>query len=327
MRFAFAGTPEFGAWVLDHLIEIGRAPVLVVSQPDRPAGRGRTLQRPAVVERAAAAGLEWVQTDDINTAAVLDDLAAAGARTLVVAAFGQLLKSPILTAATCINVHASLLPRYRGAAPISRSLMAGEAETGVCIMRMVAGLDEGPLAVLRRLSIGLRDDAGSLARALALLGALGVAQVLDGLEDGNVTWAEQRGAPSYAAKLTPSDRDLDLGGTALSAHNQVRALAPDVGAVTDLGGLRCTVRRSWPYGEPPLDPPPTPATAIVDIPGRVRAADGRLYCGCGAGVLELLAVQPAGKRAMRADEFLRGYGARLVEGAPSDPPRFSSRKE
>ena len=329
MTFAFAGTPEFGAWVLGHLLDLGRRPALVISQPDRPAGRRRTQRRPPVIERAAAADLEWVQTADINSDDLRDRLASAGAQTLVVAAFGQLLKAPLLAALSCVNVHASLLPAYRGAAPLNRVLMTGEDETGVCIMQMVAGLDEGPFAVVRRLSIGPRDDAGSLGRALALVGAQGVAQVLDGLQDGNVTWTEQQGAPSYAAKLTAADRPIDFSGTARRAHDQVRALAPDIGAVAELGGVRCTVWRSWPYGEPPVDAPPAAAAPVVGRPGRVVGADGRLFCGCRDGVLELLAVQPAGKRTMRAAEFLRGYGTRLVPqadlGADSSPS--SSSKE
>lgn len=327
MRFAFAGTPEFGAWVLGDLLDLERTPLLVISQPDRPAGRGRTLRRPPVVERAVSAGLEWLQTGDINSDEVRTRLAAAGVQVLVVAAFGQLLKAPLLAAVSCLNVHGSLLPAYRGAAPLNRVLMAGETETGVCIMRMVAGLDEGPCALVRRLSIGPRDDAGSLGRALALLGAQGVAQVLDGLADGNVAWTEQQGTPSYAAKLTAADRQLDVAGTAEHAHDLVRALAPEIGAVAGFAGVRCTVWRTWPYGEAPLDAPPAGAVAAAGNPGLVLGVDGRLFCGCREGVLEILALQPAGKRTMRAADFLRGYGGRLAPADDLDPPPTSSSKE
>ena len=193
MRFAFAGTPEFAAWVLKDLRDLGRTPVLVISQPDRPQGRGRKMATAPAVETAQALDVPWLTTANINEQPVLDALREWHAQVLIVAAFGQMLRPTLLDSLPCLNVHGSLLPAYRGAAPIMRALRAGEAETGVCIMRMLPGLDDGPWAERSRVSISPRDDAGSLGRKLALLGAVGVDQVLTGMTDGNLVWTEQVG--------------------------------------------------------------------------------------------------------------------------------------
>lgn len=324
MRFAFAGTPEFGAQVLRDLLERGLRPVMVISQPDRPAGRGRTPAAPAVVTAARAADLPVMQTPDINAPGVRAGLLEAGVECLVVASFGQLLRSDLLSAFLCLNVHASLLPAYRGAAPIVRALMAGEAETGVSLMRMTACLDEGPWALQRRVSITARDDAGTMERTLALLGALGAAEVFDGLADGTLCWAEQSGPFTYAAKVGPSDRVFDPRLDAGRLHDRVRALAPSIGCETRCeGGLALKVWRTWPrpahaaaHHVAPAADATEPATAdevAQPDPGRLTSENGRLFVACGTGRLELLTLQPAGKRPMRAAEFLRGYGPRLGE--------------
>lgn len=317
MRYAFAGTPRFAAWVLEDLVSQGTPPCLVVSQPDRPAGRGRRLQVPPVVRVAQAAGLSYLQTADINEVAVLRALAAARAEVLVVAAFGQFLREDLLEGFLCVNVHASLLPAYRGAAPIERALMAGEAETGVSIMRMTAGLDEGPCALQKRMSLGLHDDATGVTRALALLGALGTAQVLTGLKDGTVVWTEQPDGATYAAKLGPTDRVLDFEQSARAAHDQVRALSLDRAAEADLG-VAVKILRTWPHPNADVVTDASLAGAVRAAggrPGRLLTAGDRLVVGCGEGALQILALQPAGKRPMSAAEFLRGYGARLAETA------------
>jgi methionyl-tRNA formyltransferase len=311
LRFAFAGTPAFAAWVLNDLREAGRRPELVISQPDRPRGRGRQVQPSPAVAAADKAGVPWLTTSNINEESVLDALRSANADVLVVAAFGQLLKPVLLDSLQCINVHGSLLPAYRGAAPIMRALRADEVETGVCIMRMLPGLDDGPWALRTRVSISPWDDAGSLGRKLALLGALGVDQVLGGLADGSVTWTEQVGEPTYAGKVTAEDRTLDVRGSARLAHAQVRALSPYIGCDTQAADVRFKVWRSWPYSRESLAGVAPTASAVAGSPGALALLDGRMFVGCGEGVLEVLRVQPAGKSAMETDAFLRGYAARL----------------
>lgn len=320
MRFAFAGTPDFAARVLGHLCESGRRPCLVISQPDRPKGRGRRTCAPEVVVAAEGLGLPWMQVDDVNSSETVAAISHAGAMVLVVAAFGQILRPVILERFLCVNVHASLLPAYRGAAPIERAIAAGEAFTGVSIMRMVEGLDEGPWSIQSRLSIGPRDDSGSVARSLAVLGANGVDQVLTGLGDGNVTWIEQAGESSYAAKLGPADAVLDVSLPAAALHNRVRSLSPGIGSRATSAALSLKVWRSWPFAADTVESLPPCAARVVGVPGSLGICDGRLFVGCGDGVLEILAVQPAGKGKMAVADFLRGYGDRLgdrLEGPPA----------
>lgn len=311
MKFAFAGTPDFAAWVQTHLEEIGRRPSLVISQPDRPQGRGRKLCSPSVAQAARQSGTPCIQVDDINTADVADALRQSGAKVLVVAAFGQLLKPRLLEEFLCLNIHASLLPAYRGAAPIERALAAGERTMGISIMRMTEGLDEGPWAVQTSISIGLRDDAVSVGRALALLGATGIDQVLTGIDDGNVVWTPQQGHSTYASKLSPGEAWLDVSGSALVAHNKVRAFAGGLGARADATGTSFKVWRSWPYGIDEAPEVPAMAASVNGSPGAVVVDGGRLFVGCGQGVLELLSVQPVGKNRMAASDLLRGYASKL----------------
>jgi methionyl-tRNA formyltransferase len=313
VSFIFAGTPDFAATVLRELVRSGRRPTLVVSLPDRPRGRGLKTCCPPVVVEAARLEIEAVQVDDLNAPDTVAVLAATGAKKLVVAAFGQLLREVVLERFLCLNVHPSLLPAYRGAAPIERALAAGEERTGVSIMRMTAGLDEGPWAIQKEISIGLHDDAGSLGRSLALLGAVSIDQVLTGLTDGTISWTEQRGPSSYARKLDAHDCALRVGLGARAVHDGVRALSPDIGVRTHSGTVKFKVWRTWPYGQAGLDPVPDQALGLAGSPGRLLCAGGRLYLGCAEGVVELLLVQPVGKARMTAAEFLRGYKARLGE--------------
>lgn len=320
MSFAFAGTPRFAAWVLRDLAEIGVRPALVISQPDRPRGRGRKVAEPAAVAQATLLGVECLQADDINAPVVLERLQQLDLPILVVAAFGQLLRKPLLDVVLCINVHGSLLPSYRGAAPIERALAAGETMTGVSIMRVTERLDEGPWAQQRGVQVGLGDDAGSVARVLSFLGAVGLAQVLDSVADGTVVWNEQEGHPSYAPKLEARDCVLDTTRGARSVHDQVRALSPWIGARAASGQAVFKVWRTWPYGEPGLPMVPSPAEAVAGSPGAIIAAGGRLFLGCGRGVVEVLEMQPANSGRMIAACFLRGHGARLGRRlAPVEP--------
>lgn len=319
MRFVFAGTPDFAAKVLTHLDGIGRRPCLVISQPDRPKGRGQKTCPPEVIEAAEKLGIPHLQVDDINSPETIGCIAGTGAAILVVAAFGQILRPAMLERFLCLNVHGSLLPAYRGAAPIERALAAGESVTGVSIMRMAEGLDEGPWTLQSTLSIGLRDDAGSIARGLAVLGATGLDQVLTGLGDGNVTWTEQGEGATYAAKLSAVDTVLDVSKTAHSLHDQVRSLSPGLGARTASGGLSLKIWRTWPHGMPGLEPLPTVARHVDGKPGRLAVGEGRLFAGCAEGAVEFLLVQPAGKDKMATADFLRGYAGRLGETLDIDP--------
>ena len=323
MRFALAGTARFASWVLRDLVELGRSPVLVISQPDRPRGRGRRSSPPEAVCRARDVGIDCLQTEDINLPDVLDNLKACRASTLVVAAFGQIFRRPLLDAVTCLNIHGSVLPKYRGPAPIERALAAGEPVTGVSIMRVTERVDEGPLAQQIQLSVSLRDDAGSLRRALAFLGAMAVGQVLDAIADGTVAWTEQSGTSSYAPKLSKADWILDTTAGARRVHDQVRALSPYVGAQSILGGLETKVWRTWPYGQAGLSVLPTAATSVAGVPGSVAAVGERLFLGCGEGAVEVLEIQPVDRQRMTADAFVRGYGKRLADG--SDSTRIRSR--
>lgn len=317
MSFAFAGSPEFASWVLEHLVAVGRRPVLVISQPDRPCGRGRCSAAPPAILTASRLGLGSLQPEDINAPSVLSRLRAEGVSVLVVASFGQILRTPLLESILCVNVHASLLPAYRGAAPIERALMAGEEETGVTIMRVTEDLDAGPWALKKRLSINLTDDAGSLKRELALLGAIGIDQVLTSIEDGTVQWIEQEGPTSYAEKLTAADCVVDPRRGAKEFHDWVRALSPRVGLRARSGEVDFKIWRSWPYGQVGLSPVPSQAAPVDSRPGRLLASGERLYLGCTEGVVELLAVQPSGRPKMTAAAFLRGYRCRL--GATVEP--------
>ncbi|MHB9148755.1 MAG: methionyl-tRNA formyltransferase [Thermoleophilia bacterium] len=307
MRFGFAGTPEFGAAVLQELLRVGRVPECVVTQPARPAGRGRRPRSSPVATLAERMHLPLIETPDINSAEVRAALLGAHVETLLVAAFGQMFREPLLTSFDCINVHASLLPAYRGAAPIVRALMAGEAQTGVCIMRMTEGLDEGPVAARSIISVGLWDDRDAVESALALVGAHAAAHVLDALGGGFVHW-EPQGAPStYAAKLVASDRDLDLTRPAAQVHDHVRALSPVPGATTRMGDLDVKLLRTWPN----TNQKATAAPSIDGRPGEVAITGGRLFLGCGEGRVEILRIQPSGKRSMSAAEFVRGYSSSL----------------
>lgn len=312
MRFAYAGTPEFGAQVLRRLLQRGFTPTLVITQPARPAGRGRRETHSPVAGVAAASGLALVETADINSVDVVARLRAGGARALVVAAFGQMLRAAVLDEFECLNVHASLLPRHRGAAPIARALMAGDERTGVCVMRMTPGLDEGPTTACSSVSVGLWQDAGEVAEVLAVLGADAVGHVLEaGVGAGDrVSWTEQEGSITYAAKLTASDHELDLGAAAAGAHNTVRALSPDIGARVRLGDLDVKVWRTWPH--------PGPDAPAAGRAGVAARRGDRLFLGCGTGSLEVMTIQPAGKKRMVAADFLRGYGAAI--GATSIGP-------
>jgi methionyl-tRNA formyltransferase len=293
MRTVYLGTSGFAVEVLERLAATPHRPVLVVTRPDRPRGRGRKLQPPPVAERAALLGVETIQPDDVNGEEARAAIAAAEPEAVLICAYGALVKEPLLSAHDMLNVHPSLLPRWRGAAPIERAIEAGDEETGVTIMRPTAEFDAGPICLQRAEPIQLDDDYGSLAKRLAALGGELLVEALD-------TQPAFREQPdqgvTYAEKIEPGDRLLDPAKPADELERRVRALTPHIGAYVETGdGERLGVRRA------------TLAAGVDDVdPGTLEERDGTLLYGASQGALELLEVQPAGKRPMDAQAWLRG---------------------
>ena len=293
MRTVYLGTSEFAVAVLDAVAATPHRPVLVVTRPDRPRGRGRRVQPPPVAERAALLGIETLQPDDVNAEEARAAIAKADPEAVLICAYGALLKEPLLSEHDMLNVHPSLLPRWRGAAPIERAIEAGDEETGVSIMRPTAEFDAGPVCLQRREAIRPDDDYGSLAPRLAALGGELLIETLD-------TQPPFREQPdqgvTYAEKIEPRDRLLDPSLRAGELERRVRALHPHVGAYIELdGGERLGVRRAR-------------LAAGVDgvAPGELKAEDSRLLYGAAQGALELLELHPAGRRPMDAGDWLRG---------------------
>ncbi len=299
-RTVYLGTSEFAAAVLERLADSPHRPALVVTRPDRPAGRGRRLSAPPVADAARALGLELAQPDDVNADVARIEIAAAKPDVVLVCAFGALLREALLAQFELLNVHPSLLPRWRGAAPVERAMMAGDAETGVCIMRMTAGLDSGPVCLTGREPIAPDDTYGTLAPRLQELAADLLLHALD--ERPACTEQPEKGV-TYAEKIGPADRTLDPAATPEVNERVVRALSPHIGARAALddgsflGVLRAAVREPGVTG---------PLRAVVPEPGATGPlrADGERRLMLGG--LELLEVQPAGGRPMDAASFLRG---------------------
>ncbi len=295
MRLIFAGTPAFAAVALQALLDAGHDIALVLTQPDRPAGRGLKLL-PSEVKKIAQKQLVKVEqplTLKDETARAL--VAAAAADAMVVAAYGLILPAQILTLPRlgCINIHASLLPRWRGAAPIQRAMLAGDAETGITLMQMDAGLDTGGMLLQRAVTIGAEETAGELHDRLARLGAQLIVEALPALP---VPRPQDDAAATYAAKLTKDEAIIDWNEDAARIALKVRAYNPFPGAVTALQGERIKIWRA------------RAATCGAGVPGTVcEAAPGQLVVACGQGALELLELQRAGGKRLAADTFLAGH--------------------
>jgi methionyl-tRNA formyltransferase len=303
LRLAFMGTPDFAVAALRALWAAGHDIAAVYSQPPRAAGRGQQPRPSPVAAFAGERGLAARTPTSLKDAQEQAAFAALNLDAAVVVAYGLLLPRPILQAPRlgCLNIHASLLPRWRGAAPIQRALMAGDAETGITIMQMDEGLDTGPMLLQERVPIAPDETGGSLHDKLAALGARLILAAFDGLAAASLTPRPQpaEGA-TYAAKLTRADERLDWRRPAIDLERQVRALAPRPGAWFAAGDERIKVL----------------AAEIVE--GRANAEPGlllddRLTVACGTGALRLTRLQRAGKAALPAEEFLRGY--RLARGA------------
>ena len=300
MRVIFAGTPDFAALALRALLDAGHDVPLVLTQPDRPAGRGMTLQASAVKQVAVAAGIEVFQPPTLRDAAAQERILSVGADVMVVAAYGLILPPAVLRipAQGCINIHASLLPRWRGAAPIQRAILAGDSETGVCIMQMEAGLDTGPVLCSAVVPIDPADTAETLHNKLASLGARLVVEALARLPLPAIRQAE--GGVSYAAKIDRAEAQLDWNQPAEQLARQVRAFNPFPGAASHLNGA---IIKIW----------QAEALPGTGTPGLILVAEGDvLIVGCGQGLLRIIELQKAGGKRLSATQFLAG--APLLQG-------------
>jgi methionyl-tRNA formyltransferase len=296
VRTIFFGTSEFAAAVLRDLFDSRHRPLLVVTPPDRQQGRGRRVQPPPAAEVARELGVELLQVESVNDDAGLERIRAAQAEVAAVCAFGQLIREPLLSELPMLNVHPSLLPRWRGAAPIERAIMEGDARTGVSIMRVTAGLDSGPVALQEEVPIGLDEDFAGLSERLSALGGELLVQALDLKAEGRLELVEQdEDQATYAEKVDPTERRLDPTRPAEELARTVRALTPHVGAYLELsGGKRLGVRRAR-------------AVDVSVKAGELRAEWGALLLGCGRCALRLEVVQPPGGKPMPVDAYLRGH--------------------
>ena len=304
MRTVYLGTSEFAAAVLETLAGGPHRPALVVTRPDRPRGRGRALQPPPVAERARALGLEVIQPEALHDPDVTARIGAAEPDVLCVCAYGVLVREPLLSAYEILNVHPSLLPRWRGAAPIERAVMAGDLVTGVSIMRLTAGLDSGPVCLQEEEPIRPDDDFGTLSARLERRGGSLLVRALD----ERPPYVEQDEAlVTYAEKIGPADRALDPARAPEEVERTVRALRPHIGARVPLpDGSVLGVLAARVDG---------PAGAADE--GRVRADGERLLLFCRGGALELTRDPPAG----RPPDARRGLAARPPgPGAHRLPP-------
>jgi methionyl-tRNA formyltransferase len=311
-RIVFMGTPEFACPSLRALVDAGVRPVLVVTQPDRPAGRGHAVKIPPVKVLAMEAGIDVFQPATLKDPAAQERMRAASPDLVAVAAFGQILPKIVLEIPPlgCVNVHASLLPRHRGASPIARAIWEGDSHAGVCIMRMEAGLDTGPVFLRESLPIPPDATTGSLEPVLAELGARLLVTALRGIASGTMTAEPQDDSlATLAPRIKKQQGLLDFREGAARIERQVRALQPWPGAYLHLCGEEIKV---WKASVGGGSPEGTGLGTVV--PG------GGLAVACGDGrVLHLVDVQRAGKRPMTASEFLRGFPVppgTVVESCP-----------
>ena len=293
MRAPFAGTSAFGAEVLRGLVAAGVEVPLVLSQPDRPAGRRRALTPPPVAALARELGLPLLQPERAVDA--LDDLRAVEPSAVAICAYGQLLPQDLLDLCPWLNLHPSLLPRWRGAAPIERALMAGDAETGVAIMETVLALDEGPVVSSDRIPLGADVDAADVEAAALRLGVPALVRAIAAAADGALVSTPQavEGA-TYAEKLTRDDRLIDPARHGVTVTlDRIRGLRPHIGALLAFDDEACTIWR---------------AASVDDAvaPGAVAVLDERLLIGLADGAIAVTELQTAGKRALSTPDWLRG---------------------
>jgi methionyl-tRNA formyltransferase len=299
VRTVYLGTSDFAVEVLERLAATPHRPALVVTRPDKPRGRGRRVSPPPVAKATAALGVETLQPDSVNDEEARRRIAAAEPDVVCVCAFGALIREPLLSQHEMLNVHPSVLPRWRGAAPIERAIEAGDEETGVTIMRPTAELDAGPICLQRSEPIRPDDEYGSLAGRLAALGGELLVEALDSTPPCR---EQPQAGVTYAEKIDVAERRLDPSRPADQLERRIRALTPHVGTYVELGsGESLGVRRAA------LAPDAADLAA-----GELAARDGRLLYGAAFGALELLEVHPAGKRPMSAADYLRGHARDLA---------------
>ena len=309
MRIAFLGTPEFAVPSLAALAQAGCEVAAVYTQPPRPRGRGQAVAVSPVHAYAQSRGWAVRTPDSLKAPEAVAAFAALGVELAAVVAYGQILVREVLEAPRlgCWNLHGSLLPRWRGAAPIQRAIMAGDAETGAQVMRMSEGLDEGPVLLTARLPIAPDDTAGSLSERMAQAGAALWPRALDLLASGSATPVEQAGAPSYARKIKAAEARIDWTCPAEVLDRHVRGLSPAPGAWFEAPGARGPVRVKALLGAP------VPGWGA---PGEVLEDRSGLVVAAGEGALRLLTVQREGRGVQDAAEFLRGLplapGVRLA---------------
>jgi len=307
LKIVFLGTPEFAVPTFDALLASRHEIVAVVTQPDRPRGRGHRVSDAPIKARATTSGIAVLQPNRLSDPSFRTAAAALGADLGVVAAYGKILPEWLLELPSfgMINVHASLLPRHRGAAPVHRAVMAGDVETGVTIMRVVKALDAGPMMAKATRAIGPDETSDIVERDLAQLGARLLVNVVDDVAAGKTAETPQDdGAATYAPRLTKEDGVVDWSRAAAAIHNQIRGLHPWPHAFSFLDGRRFILIRSQ-----------------VDVHDRSNAAPGtvvhadsdRLILATGNGLLRIVEIQPEGKRLLSAREFLAGH--RIQPGA------------
>jgi methionyl-tRNA formyltransferase len=309
LKLGFAGTPDFAVPALERLAGSHRI-CAVFTQPDRPAGRGRAVHLSPVKRRALEQGLPVQQPTSFKSPEVIALLGSLELDALIVVAYGQILPAAVLTVPKlgCINIHASLLPRWRGAAPIQRALLAGDLNTGITIMRMEAGLDTGPMLAARSIDIGARDTAKTLHDALAILGAELIVETLDALREGRSREiAQPADGVTYAEKISKREALIRWSQDSLSIWRQIRAFNPWPVAETRFMGEQL---RIW-EAEPLESKRQSAGSASKGAPGLVLAAspDG-IDVACGQGALRITKLQLAGRKPLPAAEFLKGQ--RLV---------------
>ncbi len=290
MRVVFMGTPDFAVPALDALTGAGHEIVAVYCQPPRPAGRGKKDRPTPVHARAEELGLEVRHPKSLKGEAERAAFAALGAEVAVVVAYGLILPQAVLDAPArgCLNIHASLLPRWRGAAPIHRAIMAGDRETGVCIMQMEAGLDTGPVLLREALKIGPEDTTGDLTPRLSTLGARLITEALDRLD--SLTPEPQPAEGTYARKIDKAEARVDWTRPAEEVDRLIRGLSPFPGAWTEVSGERIKLLRS----------------RLADGTGKPGHVLHGFTVACGTGAVEVTEAQREGKRPMGTDELLRG---------------------
>jgi methionyl-tRNA formyltransferase len=294
LRVVFAGTPPFAARALEALVGARHEVVLVLTQPDRPSGRGLKLTPSAVSEAAARLDLETAKPPSLKDPAAVDLIRRATCDVMVVAAYGLLLPQAVLDLPPrgCLNIHASLLPRWRGAAPVQRAILAGDVTTGISIMRMEAGLDTGPVILSRELAIDPRATGGELTESLAILGAESIDAALERL-DVLAPVPQDHAQATYAAKIRKAEARIDWSRSSIEVDRMVRAFNPVPGAEAELAGAPLKIWRA-----DPVRGSGAPGAWLERGPGLVVA--------CGDGALRLLEVQRPGARRIPAEAFVLG---------------------